>query len=198
MSREWLDDDALRETLRRGDPAADGRDPAPEEIESWRRAMLREASRASVPRRFTLPLGVQGLAAAAAVTLAAALLWTAWKTGFRRVEAPPARITEAQVEASVPQATPPAPSVAQEAAQAPAAGSALPARPVEEEALPLVAGQPASSEGATMAGGSGATPGRAVESPVAVPVVARRTLQFTTPGGTRVFWTLERAPAAGI
>ncbi|MCZ6670072.1 MAG: hypothetical protein O6947_03480 [Acidobacteria bacterium] len=43
------DDERLRQILRHGDPAADGRDPQPVDISAWRRALL---GGKSAPRRF--------------------------------------------------------------------------------------------------------------------------------------------------
>ena len=61
-------DDDLRALLRRGDPAADGSEPRPEESAALRRVVLRGA-RTTPPLRW-LPLA----GAAAAAALAAALL----------------------------------------------------------------------------------------------------------------------------
>ena len=66
------DDERLRQILRHGDPAADGRDPQPVDISVWRRALLGEKS---IPRRFrNLGLQVAAITAIGVVALLALLL----------------------------------------------------------------------------------------------------------------------------
>ncbi|HEX6199164.1 MAG TPA: hypothetical protein VF150_02785 [Thermoanaerobaculia bacterium] len=79
------DFDRLRETLRRGDPAADGRAPSEDEVRLLRARLLAAAPEPAPPGRHALrPAWAGGLAAAAvALTLAAA-----WLAGLLPVERP--------------------------------------------------------------------------------------------------------------
>ncbi len=65
------DSGALRILLRRGDPAADGRDPTPGEIAAWKQAMLREAD----GRHWTIPWPNRIAVAASAVLVTIGLIW---------------------------------------------------------------------------------------------------------------------------
>ena len=158
-----LDDNALRALLRRGDPAGDGRDPAPGEIAAWRQTMLAEARGRSLGRgRFLW----QGALATAGLVLLAVLI-----IPFLR---PSPEV-------------PPAPEIV-DRGEPVAADTAAKAGPD----LPTVTAGDPLAETIETAPYPDDIPARAGDAALAAAAAyPARTIQFTAPGGTRIIWKLD-------
>jgi hypothetical protein len=176
-SRKHPDDDALREVLRRGDPAGDGRDPVPAEIAAWRRAMLEAA-----PQRVTWWRPVRVAAALAMVVVALVVGTAVWRSMDRpeRLEVASVPESEEIPEGAEGRPSPPAPS-----GQATASGRDAPPDPLGEEAsppadAPSTASAPETRPVQVAAAGPSRTTPR-----------ARRTIHFTSARGTRIVWTIN-------
>jgi hypothetical protein len=176
MSRKPQDarDEALRELLRRGDPAGDGLEPTPEKIARLRSQVLDAAgTRVSSPR---LPWWRP----AAAVTAVVVVVLAAWLV-LRDADPPAPALRQAQEATG---GTEPQPLFAE----------ALPAEPAgPPEPQPL---DDASTSGfhdtEQVRIASATTDPRGTDAPLAAAEDrSARTIRFTTRNGTRIIWTLD-------
>lgn len=172
-----MNDEKLREILKRGDPAAGDPGLAPEEIQGMRRAVL-----AAVPEPRGRGWLVPVLAGAAALILAAVIALSLWQPEppelprvAVRPPLPPAGEGRGEGPAVVERKTPP---------HRPAAG--LPA-PQERETPPA----PKKKKPVRRA----PEPEPIVLAQAEPPIASgeQRQIQFSTPGGTRVIWVLHPA-----
>jgi hypothetical protein len=163
-----MNDERLRQRLREGDPATGENGLNPGEIHAMRRAVLAAAPE---PRRRLLP----ALALAGAAAAALLIVFFALKPDPVQPSAPP-RIAAVPAQPQVP--APPAPRP-----EPPAPGEKK-KRPIQrrrhlraapEETTTLAALEPA---------------GNPPEEP------GIRQIQFSTPGGTRIIWTLTSGKAS--
>lgn len=161
-------DGRLRRILRRGDPAGDGNDPSPAEVDRLRRRILAQAARDRA-RRPARP----GWRWAAAAALAVVGVLLAWKPLTDRPSAP---ATRAQ---ALPVVEEPAPAVRTPADVAP------PPPPARGPEPPTVAARVAEPD--TPATGPALS--REAAGPRKPP--SSRQMQFVTARGTRIIWTLN-------
>jgi hypothetical protein len=194
------DDDRLRALLRRGDPAGDGRDPAPGEIAAWRQAILAEArGRPSGRYRFLW----QGALATAGLVLLVVLVIPFLRSSSTVPTAPRvADRAEPVIGDPVSPALPGESALPDPGAISPSGSEAGPQAAMDSVAPALVAegdtDPPVVTAGASPAGTietappPDATPVRAGSAALAA-ATARpaRTIQFTAPGGTRIIWKLD-------
>lgn len=188
-----ITDRELADLLRRGDPAADGRDPRPDEIARMRRAVLAEAHGAAAPGRTAGWRSWVARAAVAATAVVAVL--TLWSQ-LPGPDAPPSPRPGASAGGpavgdtgkgdSDPRASSP-PMVLPEGPRFPSQRPVpdLPAA-VDAEAGTALAPTPAAAD----ATGPPSTESRR----------PARTVRFTIPGGTRIIWKLDpdfHLPTAG-
>jgi hypothetical protein len=166
----------LKDVLRKGDPAADDPGLSLEEIQAMRRTVL---SAVPEPRRrgWLVPVAV-----GAALVLAAVLGLTLWR---QPAPVKPSQVT--RVEAVRPVPSPPRPP--------------SPASPPPSPGEGGVSGRTAvakGSVGAPLSRVGGRRRGRGVggEGPKPEPGIelakTQQQIQFSTPGGTRVIWVLNR------
>ncbi|MFP5289003.1 MAG: hypothetical protein ACLGI9_24915 [Thermoanaerobaculia bacterium] len=168
-----MNDEKLREILKRGDPAAGDPGLAPEEVQGMRRAVL-----AAVPEPRRRGWLVPALAGAAALILAAVIALSLWQPEPpKEAVRPPLPLAgEGRGEGSVvAEKTPP---------HRPSAG--LPA-PQEREPAPT----PKKKEKKPVV--QRAPEPEPVVLAQAEPSGEQRQIQFSTPGGTRVIWVLNPA-----
>ncbi|HTG31786.1 MAG TPA: hypothetical protein VLB76_02555 [Thermoanaerobaculia bacterium] len=168
-----MNDERLRQRLREGDPATGENGLNPGEIHAMRRAVLAAAPE---PRRRLLPaLALAGAAAAILIAL------FALRPGPVQPPAPP-RIAAVPAQPQVP--APPALQQASAPRTEPPAPGEKKKRPIQrrrhlraarEETATLASREPA--------GNPPAEPGA-------------RQIQFSTPGGTRIIWTLTSGKAS--
>jgi hypothetical protein len=171
--------------LRQGDPAADGSELGPAEVERMRRRVVRAAAEDRVAGLPGLPiLRLAGYAAAAlAVVLAG------WAVLENLPTEAPVRPPEVRPETSVPVVTPPPVEAASGTpSPQPAAAEGSPVENVLPS--PVAGGEPAPVVKVATAGGEEPP---APERPAALHAEPRasRQMQFVTPNGTRVIWTLN-------
>ena len=181
-------DGELRELLNLGDPAGDGSEPAPEEINSMRRTVLNAIDTSPAVQPW---LSRPYVTAAAMVTIALIALTILLRAGpwgaVLQPEPGPVILAE------------PVPGVATESTptESVAAAEEPPEAPVTEPSPdPAIAAEVPDAAIAEVPASAGEQPTLAAveESPDVLPsTVARepRTVQFTTPGGTRIIWTLD-------
>jgi len=159
-----MNDERLRQILRRGDPAGEGGGLTPDEARAMRRAVL-----TAVPERKRRLLPVFALAGAAATAVLIAVLLL--RPEPARAPIPPPRIATAPA--------PPAPPIAQAPVQ-PAPQTAQ----KEEERRPVHRRHPPRHH-------RPAAP--AIHDALASLETAdtERQVQFSAPGGTRIIWILK-------
>jgi hypothetical protein len=186
--RRILSDDELRELLNLGDPAGDGNEPAPEELNAMRRTVLNSIDTTPAVQPGLLRPYVTAAATIAVALIALTILLRAGPWGaVPQPETGPA--TPAEPVPGVTTESTPAESVA--------AAEEIPAAPPTEKSHdPAVAAEARDAAIAEVPGSAEEPPTLATveDSPNVLPsTVARkpRTVQFTAPGGTRVFWTLD-------
>ena len=200
MKRSRRDDEAWRDALRRGDPAAGVSALADVETAELRRRALRGIAepRSFAPRR----AWVWGSAVAAAAGCAAALLVVGRGAPSRPAAQPAASIASAtapttSAPAPLASATAPlafAPSVSQRAtiaspAESPANASAAIA-PVAETTRRAAAAKDAAETPHASASNASETIAAAAPPPRALAACRPRRIEMTTSGGTRVIWLI--------
>jgi hypothetical protein len=170
-----MNDERLRQRLREGDPATGENDLNPGEIHAMRRAVLTAVPE---PRRRLLPALALAGAAAAALLIALLALSPPQRPNPVQPPAPP-RIAAVPAQPPVPQAPRPSPARTE-----PPASEKKKKRPIQrrrhlraapEETAKLAALEPA---------------GNPPEEP------GVRQIQFSTPGGMRILWTLTSGKAS--
>ena len=193
MKRSRRDDEAWRDALRRGDPAAGVSALADVETAELRRRALRGIAE---PRSFApLRAWVWGSAVAAAAGCAAALLLVGRGAPSRPAAQPAASIASAPAplaSATAPLAV--APSVSQRApiaspAESPANASAAIA-PVAETTRRAAAAKDAAETPHASASNASETIAAAAPPPRALAAGRPRRIEMTTSGGTRVIWLI--------
>lgn len=167
-----MNEEQLRQRLREGDPATGENSLDPGEIQAMRRAVLTAAPE---PRRRLLPaLALTGAAAALLIAL------FALRPGPVQPPAPP-RI-------AVAPALPPAPSGPATQAPQPSPERTEPPARGEKKPIPRRRHRAAPAETVTLAALEPA--GNPPEEPEI------RQVQFSTPGGMRIIWTLTSGKAS--
>ena len=191
MKRSRRDDEAWRDALRRGDPAAGVSALADVETAELRRRALRGIAE---PRSFApLRAWVWGSAVAAAAGCAAALLLVGRGAPSRPAAQPAASLASAtapitSAPAPLAPATAPlafAPSVSQRAANASAAIA-----PVAETTRRAAAAKDAAETPHASASNASETIAAAAPPPRALAAGRPRRIEMTTSGGTRVIWLI--------
>jgi len=167
-----MNDERLRQILRRGDPAGEGGGLTPDEARAMRRAVL-----TAVPERKRRLLPVFALAGAVATAALIAVLLL--RPEPARAPIPPPRIATAPA--------PPAPLVAQAQVQ-PAPQTAQ----KEEESRPVHRRRPPHNRRPA------APAAPAIHDTLASLATAEpeRQIQLTAPGGTRIIWILKSGKAS--
>jgi hypothetical protein len=167
-----MNDERIRQILREGDPFAEGAGLNPEEVGEMRRTVL-----TAIPdrreRRFRL-LPALALAGAATVAVLIAVL------ALRPEDKVPANVAPPRM-AAVPVPVPPSP--------APVVGSAPREETRAAQSRPhhhRKASRPSRTEDSLAS----------LEIPKAPEETSPREIQFTTPGGTRIIWTLVPGKAS--
>ena len=166
-----MNDERLRQRLREGDPAMGENGLNPGEIHAMRRAVLTAAPE---PRRRLLPAFALAGAAAALIALFAVRPSPVQPPAPPRIAAVPAQPPAPQVLQPSPARTePPVPEEKKEKKRPIPRRRHL--RPAPDETATLAALEPA---------------GNPPEEP------GIRQIQFSTPGGTRIIWTLTSGKAS--
>jgi len=200
--RRNLSDEELGKLLRLGDPVGDGREPSCDEIAAMRRTVLNAVDTRAATRPWLSRSLVTAAATVAVALIALAILLQAGPWG---------EVLQPETGPATPAETAPATAGAEASSQeiepqadpGAATGTPTPAVPTEavaavEEAPEAVMTEPSRDP---------ATVGEAPVDPEAPPTLAAveeaplidplaverepRTVHFTTPGGTRIIWTLD-------
>jgi hypothetical protein len=171
-----MNDERLRQMLQEGDPLAGATGLTPDEVHEMRRTVLRAVPAAAVQRRRLAP--ALALAGAAAVAVLAAVLALRPGSGAAPRPAGPPRI--AAVPATAPRPLPQVLRSPEPLARGPLTAAAAPNHRRHHR---FVAPEALATGARTLDTLAALEPARQEETAI-------REIQFSTPGGTRIIWTL--------